>query len=495
MPPFVPTDAMASEARRGIAWKKEHGRGGTRVRARQIANKSNLSLSVVKRMHSFFSRHEKASKGAEGFRRGEKGYPSNGRIAWALWGGDAGQKWAKRIRDKEAKKMSEGKNRLTFEASIQNVDRESGVLRDIVIIEAGEAKGHRMMVTNRSIATASSILSDEIIPAYITHRDAFKDRLLNEIGAFEGFYRDGEKIRAQKFEAFNSWKEDEPEKYDRLFDLAEKMPNSFGISIVFEGNLLWETEEGDEEFNGFSSKPENAFYDLPTIIPTEISSADFVDSPAATNSLFSENWDKPTYNMKEKDMELSESASAEKERREAEENQQQAKPEVAEEKPAKKVKKSKEFSEEAVLEPEVETEEAVVEEVKAVAEEVETEEPVAEEVDSEEIEEEEEEDSEEEEEKPSEEEVSLSEKMNIQFELIEGQEKKIAELERTISALKSIFGGEEPIGEGDNAAPISKSELKKQLIEKHLSENPENDRFTAHIEVAKENKELFGLKQ
>jgi len=184
-------------------------------------------------------------------------------------------------------------------------------------------------------------------------------------------------------------------------------------------------------------------------------------------------------------MKLSESASAEKEKREAEENQQQAKPEVAEEKPAKKAKKSKELSEEAVLEPEAEVEKA------------EAEEPVSEQVEEEDQEEDQEEESSEQDEELSDvgEEVSLSEKMNIQFELIESQENKIAELERKVSALKLIFGGEEPIGEGDNSPPISKSELKKQLIEKHMKENPENDRFTAHIEVAKENKELFGLKQ
>jgi HK97 family phage major capsid protein/HK97 family phage prohead protease len=45
-------------------------------------------------MYSFFSRHE-VDKQAEGFRPGEEGYPSNGRIAWALWGGDAGFSWSK----------------------------------------------------------------------------------------------------------------------------------------------------------------------------------------------------------------------------------------------------------------------------------------------------------------------------------------------------------------------------------------------------------------
>jgi HK97 family phage prohead protease len=44
-------------------------------------------------MVSYFARHE-VDKEGEGFDRGESGYPSAGRIAWALWGGDPGQSWA-----------------------------------------------------------------------------------------------------------------------------------------------------------------------------------------------------------------------------------------------------------------------------------------------------------------------------------------------------------------------------------------------------------------
>jgi len=108
----TPTDGMAEEAKKGLEWRKEFGRGGTRVgatRANQIVNKVNLSPSTVRRMFSFFSRHE-VDKQAEGFRPGEKGYPSNGRIAWALWGGDAGFTWSKKVRDqlnREADKFYE----------------------------------------------------------------------------------------------------------------------------------------------------------------------------------------------------------------------------------------------------------------------------------------------------------------------------------------------------------------------------------------------------
>ena len=98
---LVPTDSMVSEAERGLAWRQEFGRGGTEVgiaRARDIKNKVDLSPDTIRRMTSFFARHE-VDKQAQGFRQGEDGYPSNGRIAWALWGGDAGMAWANRKAD------------------------------------------------------------------------------------------------------------------------------------------------------------------------------------------------------------------------------------------------------------------------------------------------------------------------------------------------------------------------------------------------------------
>ena len=97
----VPTDAMASNARRGLALRKEYGRGGTGVgvaRARDISNKANLSNSTILRMHSFFSRHRSDKKG-KGWTAGSEGYPSNGLIAWLLWGGDSGASWAESKRN------------------------------------------------------------------------------------------------------------------------------------------------------------------------------------------------------------------------------------------------------------------------------------------------------------------------------------------------------------------------------------------------------------
>ena len=108
---YKPTSAMTSAAKRALKWK-EDGKAtgaGTPVgwtRAGQLARGESLSLDTVKRMYSFFSRHEVDKKG-EGFYSGPK-FPSNGRIMWDAWGGDAGFRWSRAIVNR-AKKQSESK--------------------------------------------------------------------------------------------------------------------------------------------------------------------------------------------------------------------------------------------------------------------------------------------------------------------------------------------------------------------------------------------------
>ena len=96
---YEPTAEMRAEAEKGLEWRREFGRGGTDIgiaRARDISNGRRLPYETVVRMASYFARHE-VDKEAQGFRPGEDGYPSNGRIAWALWGGDPADSWASRI--------------------------------------------------------------------------------------------------------------------------------------------------------------------------------------------------------------------------------------------------------------------------------------------------------------------------------------------------------------------------------------------------------------
>lgn len=101
---FTPPSSVRSAARRGLELREKWKRGGLSneqasdqgigsgvQRAVNLKNGDALTLQTVKRMHAFFSRHQK------NYRPDEKepdGGPTAGTIAWLLWGGNAGKSWA-----------------------------------------------------------------------------------------------------------------------------------------------------------------------------------------------------------------------------------------------------------------------------------------------------------------------------------------------------------------------------------------------------------------
>ena len=100
---YTPNAGMRAAARRALKWKEE-GKAtgaGTPVgwgRASDIVAGRSMSLDTVKRMYSFFSRHEVDKKGKD-WDNAEN--PSNGKIMWMAWGGDAGFAWSRAIVEKD----------------------------------------------------------------------------------------------------------------------------------------------------------------------------------------------------------------------------------------------------------------------------------------------------------------------------------------------------------------------------------------------------------
>ena len=93
---FKPTLKMASAARHGLRLREKFKRGGTDVgvkRAHQLADRDDVSEADVKSMHSYFARHA-VDRDADTHEWDSDSDPSAGYIAWLLWGGDAGKKWA-----------------------------------------------------------------------------------------------------------------------------------------------------------------------------------------------------------------------------------------------------------------------------------------------------------------------------------------------------------------------------------------------------------------
>ena len=96
---FAPPQGVQDEAAKGLAWRREHGRGGTEVgvaRARDLSNGTTISPDTARRMKAYFDRHE-VDKQGQGWSPKQDGFPSAGRIAWALWGGDSGYSWSKKL--------------------------------------------------------------------------------------------------------------------------------------------------------------------------------------------------------------------------------------------------------------------------------------------------------------------------------------------------------------------------------------------------------------
>ena len=149
---------MAAEAKLGLAWRAEFNRGGTEVgvaRARDISNRTNLSPETIGRMVSYFARHE-VDKEGEGFSPGEDGYPSAGRIAWALWGGDPGASWARARQQQLDTETNNVMKLLTIENRVAKVRLNDAVTpwsADDLIADIERSYGQKAVAENMTVGT------------------------------------------------------------------------------------------------------------------------------------------------------------------------------------------------------------------------------------------------------------------------------------------------------------------------------------------------------
>ena len=135
------------------------------------------------------------------------------------------------------------------------VDREAGILRGVSVITAGvEAKGHGIWIdqTSLEMVKASAETYVDGLQVKSDHGTGF-----GEIeGVLRNFQIDGNQLRAD-FYLIKSGEE-----YERIMEMAELMPSSFGLSIEFSGV--------SEEINEYRYAR-----------PIEIYAVALVDQPAA----------------------------------------------------------------------------------------------------------------------------------------------------------------------------------------------------------------------
>lgn len=148
---YSPPAGARSAARRAIKFKEDGkaNTAGTQVgwtRAGQLARGETISLSTVKRMYSYFSRHEVDKKGKDW---GNNAKPSNGYIMWLAWGGDAGFSWSRGIVNRETDKALFA----NFGKEVQPVERVTATYERNFAAE----KAKKETTKNDSAATESDL--------------------------------------------------------------------------------------------------------------------------------------------------------------------------------------------------------------------------------------------------------------------------------------------------------------------------------------------------
>ena len=97
---FIAPEEVSREARLGLEIRSRQtpsNRACTGVGVRrsvQLAYQLPVSVETLKRMKSYFARHEVDKQGKNW------GINSKGYQAWLMWGGDSGREWCIRILDK-----------------------------------------------------------------------------------------------------------------------------------------------------------------------------------------------------------------------------------------------------------------------------------------------------------------------------------------------------------------------------------------------------------
>jgi hypothetical protein len=155
------------------------------------------------------------------------------------------------------------------------IDAQAATISDVSVITVGEAKGHGLQIDAQTLV--------EVKAAAETYAGGLKVKTdhytgFNEIvGTLKNFRIDGDQLRADLYLLKNH------DATPRILEMAELMPDTFGLSISFTG----EHEESDN--------------DIVFARCTEIYSADLVDAPAANpTGLFSAKVDSEKKAMDEK---------------------------------------------------------------------------------------------------------------------------------------------------------------------------------------------------
>jgi len=165
-----------------------------------------------------------------------------------------------------------------FAQSASKVDRENGIISNVVVTAMGEAKGHNIHLNSKFLDDVVLLASKHKtgIKARFGHPNICATALGTYLGRYKNYHRKGDQILADLHLDKSSMKSPNGDLYTYVLDMAENNPDMFGASIAFkQGEAITTFEEIE------GKKIEKRFATIKALYAT-----DLVDSPAATDGLF-----------------------------------------------------------------------------------------------------------------------------------------------------------------------------------------------------------------
>jgi len=169
-----------------------------------------------------------------------------------------------------------------YQPSAPSIDSEKGIIRNVLVVSKGEAKGHNLFL-NDAFLEKTALLGNQAakgVKARYGHPNMCSTALGTYIGRYKNFQKQNDNVIADLHLDQTAKISPNGNLYDYILQLAATNPDMFGSSIAFKCG----------EITALSEQTENP----PTSVTRNYASieslhaVDLVDDPAATEGLFAQ---------------------------------------------------------------------------------------------------------------------------------------------------------------------------------------------------------------
>ena len=187
-------------------------------------------------------------------------------------------------------KIGKFRTNTSYQSDTVNIDRDHGLIRNMVAMQVGEARGQGLWADRRTLEMMAELSAQKRnIKGRFGHPGMSENETGKQISTSQNFRVEGDKL-------VHDWYVHEPgrkspvfsqDPIEYIFSVAEDDPTQLGESVVIHQDLVWTLDDGTElslydDDGAKRSKPENSLTPLPVIRPIKFHFVDIVSEGALT---------------------------------------------------------------------------------------------------------------------------------------------------------------------------------------------------------------------